>query len=114
MLDRYGDAYTASPWLCFSDGEKTRWCQPDGLLLFPRLRRGIVCEIKYSHTERAWWQVRRLYIPVLQVLLPHIEFRALEIVKWFDPDVRFPEATAFCENPEDAPASAFGIHLIRP
>lgn len=114
LKERYGQPYIPSPWLCFSEDGRVRWCQPDGLLLYPRLNRGIILEIKYSHTPRAWWQVRKLYTPVLQKLMPGIEFRACEIVKWFDPAVVFPEPTAFTDDPALMGADAFGIHIWTP
>jgi len=114
LAQRYGGSYMPSPWLCFSTLGDVRWCQPDGLLVYPKLRRVVVVEIKYSHTARAWWQVRKLYIPVLEKLFPGYDFRAVELVKWFDPDVTFPEATAFCPDPALVGSDHFGIHLWTP
>ena len=112
----YPQQYVASPWLCFTTGEgKQRWCQPDGLLI--DAERGVVTcvEVKYSHTERAWWQVRQLYFPVLALLFPaHLwRLQACEVVKWFDGTIFFPEPTEL--TPEvSRPSDIFRIHIYRP
>jgi len=90
---RYGNFYLPSPWLKFFAEGKWRWCQPDGLLFRPDAGRIIIVECKYQHTADAWWQVRHLYQPVLEHMLPRTlwTYEVCEVVKWYDPAVVFPE-----------------------
>lgn len=113
----YGDRYIPSPWLrFFPAGEKAqwRWCQPDGILIdLPRGRITIV-EVKYQHTADAWWQVRHLYLPVLQVMFPasHWEFDFCEVVKWYDPATLFPEKVVLAQEVSMRHPS-FKVHIWR-
>lgn len=57
-------SYVVGPWFSFVDAFGKRWCQPDGLL-----HRGdhiLVVEIKSTFSSDAWWQLERLYRPVLE------------------------------------------------
>jgi hypothetical protein len=114
LLDRFPAHFIPGPWLCFRcDSGQLRWCQPDGILLDIANGRCIVIEIKYHHTGDAWWQLWRLYIPVLQVLLPGFTFSAVEIVKWFDPSVYFPATIMAADPSREIPAPYTGIHILR-
>lgn len=117
LLELLPDTYVPSPWLHFlAEGEERwRWCQPDGLIV--NAERGIITcvEVKYSHTADAWWQIRKLYLPVLAALFPADlwELQAVEVVKWFDPAVRFPEAIEMASE-LDRPSRKFKVHIFRP
>lgn len=117
MLDQFRDFYLPSPWLHFreEDSEQFRWCQPDGVLL--DVARGVIhiIEIKYSHTSDAWWQVRKLYLPVLSRIFPPSlwRFEVGEIVKWYDPDICFPESVQLVDNPMKN-SNAFKVHIFNP
>lgn len=80
-------------------------------------QRGVihVVEIKYSHTSDAWWQLRRLYVPVLQRIFPQNlwDFEVCEIVRWFDPAVAFPEPWKLVDNPMKR-SNAVKIHIFNP
>lgn len=78
-------------WIEFKDRKGLRWCQVDALWIDSRKVSCLVCEIKYQHTADAWWQLKHLYVPVLQRALPGYSFGMLEIVHWFDPDTIWPE-----------------------
>lgn len=94
------NTYVASPWFHFSSiAFQDRWCQPDGLDL--DVNRGVatVVEIKLQHTAKAWWQLRSLYEPVVTEWLgKNWSVAILEVCKWFDPDVAFPERVRFTSN----------------
>ena len=111
----YGDRYVSSPWLRFFAEGKWRWCQPDGLLFDPQSGRITIVEVKYQHTSDAWWQVRHLYQPVLQAMFPEKlwTFDACEIVKWYDPDTRFPEKLVLAQE-ISMKHPAFKVHIWRP
>jgi hypothetical protein len=112
---RYGRAYCPSPWIKFFAEGKWRWCQPDGLLFVPALGKIIIVEIKYQHTTDAWWQVRHLYQPVLEFLMPPRlwKYEVCEVVKWYDPAVVFPESLVLA-NEVDMPHAHFKVHICKP
>jgi hypothetical protein len=58
--------YLPGPWLQFWThlDDRSRVCQPDGIVEFPSSV--LIVEIKSQHCERAWWQLRMLYQPVIE------------------------------------------------
>lgn len=115
----YSDRYMPSQWVRFrssDDGGKIRWCQTDGVLVDPVARILTIVEVKYSHTELAWWQLFRLYLPVLERLFDGYgyEFRCVEVCKWFDPAVRCPVQPRLREHLEDVKAGEFAVHIFNP
>lgn len=116
--ERFEGAYLPSPWITFAcaDGH-VRWCQPDGLLF--NLRAGVITliEVKYQHTSDAWWQLRKLYQPVLGALFPSDlwSIQCLEVVKWYDPAVVWPEPLRLVDKPAPLPqTSASCVHIWKP
>lgn len=112
---RFEWRYVASPWIKFWDGHKWRWCQPDGLIFDPTQGRITIVEVKYQHTADAWWQIRHLYQPVLEHMLPSRlwKYDVCEIVKWFDPAIVFPEKIVLANEP-DMRHSDFKVHIWKP
>lgn len=104
------------PWLRFAASHVPyeRWCQPDGLLIDVDAGLVVVVEVKHHHTAEAWWQLERLYRPVLRTLFPEQLWRIelLEVVRWFDPAVLFPCPVVLVEKPMLIPAGKFGVHII--
>lgn len=100
------------PWINFkSSGDKLRYCQPDALLIDTAGKSIVIFEIKLQHTAQAWWQVRKLYEPVLERIYSGFSFTAIEVVKWFDAHQTFPETFYYAENPFDLQLSRFGVHI---
>lgn len=86
----YDVDYRAHPALVFEDRRGYRRAIPDGILKLGRTL--VVVEIKLTHCERAWWQLRRLYIPLLSRLTHEdVIVRGVEICMNFDPDLRWPD-----------------------
>lgn len=58
------------PWLKFEVGGNTRWAQPDWLGF--NVLQGViyVVEMKLTRVPDAWWQLNRLYIPLLEKVFP--------------------------------------------
>ena len=108
--------YLPGPWIIYLVGGQPFWCQPDGLHF--DIPRGIVTivEIKLSHTSDAQRQLRGVYEPVIRRMFPRPSWgvRLIEVTKWFDPDVRFPEPTAMCADPFAHSGPAIGVHILRP
>lgn len=71
-------------------------------------------EFKYQHTIDAWTQLRLLYEPVIQVLLPELRISVLEIVKWYDCDVAFPEPVRLVSDIATFDGLGFGVHIYKP
>lgn len=88
LLARYGALYRRSPFVHFDDSSGARTCIPDGLLVLNA--RPIVIEIKSQHMPEAWWQLRRLYGPVLGKYFGEPPL-LLEICRSYDPQMPFPE-----------------------
>lgn len=115
FCQRY-DCYLRSPWLVFRSrtSPQLQWCQPDGLLFVPERRTIIICEIKLKHTPDAYWQVKNLYEPVLRAIFKgrSWSFRALEIVKWYDPLSYFPVDPQLVQDPLLTPrGEGMGVHI---
>jgi hypothetical protein len=108
--------YLPSPWIVFLSGGKPYWCQPDGLHFAFDSGVITVIEVKNSHTSEAYRQLRCVYAPVLARMFPPRlwTLRLVELVKWYDPDVDFPETTVMCPDPFAHRFDAIGVHIWHP
>lgn len=115
LLDLYGDRYLESPWFRFWVEGRPRWCQPDGLLFDFSAGRITIIEVKYQHTLKAWYQIKKLYLPVLQTLFPsHLwRFNYCEIVRWYDPNTVFPEPVLLTHDIAQV-SQSFQVHIWKP
>lgn len=105
--------YMPGPWIVFMEegSARKRWSQPDALILDFVRGRCTTVEIKLKHTDRAWWQVRKQYEPLLRYLLgQYWQFAALEVAQWIDPHTPFPEAIHWTQSPAEVPIEAFGVY----
>lgn len=107
--------YAPSMWIAYSvtNEGKLHWAQPDGLLI--DLSRGliIVLEIKIRHTTDAWWQLRKLYEPLIRKIFGSAwRYAVCEVVRWYDPVVRWPEQLVFAADPASLMANNFGMHIL--
>lgn len=110
------DNYVPSPWVRFlpSGADRWRWCQPDGLFVDVASGRITIVEIKLRHTHHAWWQIRRLYEPVLRHYFgPNWTFSAVEVVRWYDGTVPFPESYVLAPNPREIADGRIGLHISK-
>lgn len=116
LAELYPDRYVSSPWIRFTNVEdnNARWCQPDGLIIDLHAGEIVIVEVKYQHTSDAWWQLEKLYKPVLKVLFPPKlwSLRCVEVVKWFDPMTNFPVPTKMSERPTGV--GDFSVHIWKP
>ncbi len=89
--------FVPSPWIEFHDHHGRRICQPDalGFLETPSGPVATIFEIKLSHTIMAYWQLRRLYEPVLRQMFPSYRVRVCEVTRLFDPSIPWPEDIEF-------------------
>lgn len=102
---RYEGNYGPSQWISFKCGRgfDVRWAQPDGLLL--NFDAALICivEIKIRHSERAWWQLRQLYEPLVSFLFPSWRVALCEVCRSYDPAVAWPEPVRFGEPAKAEP-----------
>lgn len=108
-----GIEYVRSPWLCYKslgNNGKLSYCQPDGIILQRDALRGVIVEIKLQHTSEAYFQTRHLYQPVLEKIFPEFTFSVLEVTKWLDPHIKFPEPFIHAESLLHFDAK-FGVHI---
>lgn len=98
FLTRNVPGFRQQPWFKFvAENGNLRWCQPDGIL--PLDRYGVVVfEVKVTFTSDAWWQLRKLYEPVLKRALGVDRVVPCLVCKNFDPAVPFPERYVHLTN----------------
>lgn len=115
MLRRYRKFYINNVWFKYFDGDRARWCQPDGLMIDAGQGQIIIVEVKYQHTGDAWWQLHKLYLPVVRNFFGETwTYRCVEIVRWYEATVYFP-GSKLCERIHFAPALPFtGVHICTP
>lgn len=99
------------PEFRYHDSKGPRICFPDAILKLQD--RVVVFEIKIAHTADSWWQLEKLYRPVVAAwsMLP---VQVIEVVKSFDAAVQFPTTVHFITDIESwvrAPESIplFGV-----
>lgn len=111
------ELYLPGPWIRFicANEQKSRWCQPDGLLFNFASGLLTIVEMKYSHTADSWWWMQKLYLPVVRSLFPAKlwTFRRCEIVHTFDPGVRFPEPLVRISRLEELDPKRFGVLILK-
>ncbi len=89
----YGIDFRGAPAILYQDRTGCRMAVPDGILKIGNTL--VVIEVKLTHTERAWWQLNRLYLPLLRALVnPGVQCLPVEICRSYDPDVKFPGPSA--------------------
>lgn len=67
------------PWFEFVDRSGFRYAQADWIAF--NFQRGLVCiaEIKLSRVPEAWWQLNKLYKPIVRSIFPDWDIACLEI-----------------------------------
>ncbi len=104
----YGINYDAARSILYEDRTGLRRAIPDGLL-----RIGsdlVIVEIKLSHTEKAWWQLYKLYGPLCSALaVPGTRIRYVEICRSYDPAVQFPRPHVLVNSLHKLPDDRVGV-----
>ena len=113
----FRESYCHGQWIEFQERGIKRWCQVDGIWVDRERKLLTIFEIKYRHTMKAWWQLRRLYSPILWRYLRELgerEFKIAicEVVKVFDPSVEFPEEVSLISNVEEIRPGRFQVIQI--
>jgi hypothetical protein len=118
---RLGGSLVPSPWFCYIDsGLKPRWCQPDFLIFSeaedPKGQREhvlIIGEIKRVFHSDAWWQLERIYRPVVAAAFPTKQCISLCVCRSFDPAIPIPDPPHFISNVREAKAREFNVLVER-
>lgn len=95
----WADRYLRNPRVEFLDDSGRRSCYPDGILYLPD--RIVIFEVKLQHMPEAWWQLKRLYAPVIAECLDvsrRQQIQLIEIVKSYDPQMPFPVEVEIIES----------------
>lgn len=114
FLSEYSGRYIGSPWFRFWRRNGTQGlCQPDGLLFSFDKGFIVIVEIKHSHTVDAWFQLTKLYLPVVEAVFPPRLWRysRIEVTKTFDPHERFPEPLRIVSDLEEG--ASLGALVLR-
>jgi hypothetical protein len=116
FFEQRTDFYLRSQWIreVNHDG-KVVWHQTDGLHF--NIPEGIITiiEVKYQHCVEALGQMRR-YQRLIRELFPDWRIRLVEVVKWYDPDVRWVGEFHLCPDAltHDCADEVPGIHILKP
>lgn len=117
LSSTFPGSYKPSPQISFKDMGGWRTCVPDGILVGQGIEPIFVFEVKSQHMPEAWWQLRRLYEPVLRVMYRTRPIVCVEVVRSFDPSMPFPERFTRVEKLlnfiADASGGEFGVHRWR-
>lgn len=92
----------AGPWFRYSNGVKPpRYAQPDWLGF--DFERGFlyIAEIKLTRVTNAWWQLNRLYKPIVQKVFPKWDIVLLEVSTTADV-LMLPEEVKVVHKVQDA------------
>lgn len=115
LLAKYADRYLPGPWFIFHSDNGPRWCQPDGLLIDINTGKLLVVEIKNSITDRAWWWLNDLYVPVVRKAFGvNWDISTVTIVKWFDCKIPLPVKPVMCKDIEHAAPGQNAINIWNP
>lgn len=102
----YNEAYWPHPAMLYQDGSGLRRAIPDGVL---KSGKGVILiEVKYTHCELAWWQLNKLYLPLLTHVYK-VPITCVEICHSYDPEVEFPVAHALVESLHKVPLGITGV-----
>lgn len=108
-----GAELVRGPWYCFGDSSPGRhYCQPDLLVIRGAIT--LVCEIKLRWTVDAWWQLQRLYLPVLRVAHGSGRvFVPVVVCGGYDPALPPPDPAHLIDNLASAEPDKFNILVWR-
>lgn len=99
LKEAFGKDFRPSPWFKYEDFDgNLRWCQPDGIVVTDKMV--VIWEIKVNFSSDAWWQLRKLYEPVIREAYHPPQIALAILCKSFDPAVPFPEKPCALPAPQ--------------
>jgi hypothetical protein len=108
------NGYIPGPYIHFMDRDGARTCQPDGILF--QDSDIFIFEMKYQHMPEAWWQLERLYAPLVRQMYPDKKVSCVEVCRSYDPAMQFPCEIVLIEDLKEwvaRPRKEFGVWLKR-
>lgn len=99
-------------WFEYHDYSGMHYCQLDGLSLDPVSQTAILFEVKLRWCADAWWQLCRLYAPVLRVAFPTTSFIPVVITRTYDPAIVVPSPPVIVSSLAQATAPGSSDRLI--
>lgn len=110
------EMYLPGPWILYVVEGRPFWCQPDGLHFDVQRGHITVCEFKLKHTPDSQRQLRGVYEPVIRRMFqrPAWGVSLVEICKWYDPDVTYPEQHHLIADPFNHFSPLIGVHIWKP
>lgn len=105
---------SSGPWFAYTCSDNKRhYCQPDFLLVDEANSTIVVVEVKIRWTDAAWWQVNKLYLPVLQRVSPHMSLLSVVICRSYDPAIQAPEPITLCSDLMDIKPGRFNVLVYK-
>lgn len=104
------------PHVHFRDGGDHRTVIPDAVLFCdddqgrPQTK---IFEVKRQHMPEAWWQLERLYRPVLQAAFPSHYIACVEVVRTYDSQMPWPEEHVLFNDLKHAVLSSDKIGVLK-
>jgi hypothetical protein len=110
LRENFGPNLLFNLGISFCDDTGRRVAIPDAIV---RLHNALaLIEIKYTHTDFAWWQLRRLYEPLL-FRLTRAPIFLIEVCKSYDPSVVFPESFHYIPDLSPAHLRRSSVHVMQ-
>lgn len=115
-LMRDFSTYLPSPWISFHANGRMFWAQPDGLLFHPQQGIVTLIEIKLHHTDAAYWQLMRKYLPLVRCLFPpHLwRYSLCEVVRWYDPHIKLPARPVLIDTLRSCQPNQYHVMRLSP
>lgn len=114
LASLFGASYQPSPWFKFDTMlQGLRWCQPDGIVYDDKRSACLLIEIKTRSCIEAWWQLHRLYEPVVRMAMRPATIATLMVCKYFDPATPFPDKPRIVADPRER-SEGFSAFVWRP
>lgn len=109
LKEDFGDRVLIQPWFSFLPSVgRQRYCQMDAILDLGGSEYTIL-EVKVRHTPDSWWQLAKLYLPVLRAYKPEAKFRLGTIVGSYDPATPYPAPFELVYSPEAIQPNLVGV-----
>lgn len=91
MKLKHGKNYHSNVWFHYQSHGTWHWCQPDGILVQPELERITIFECKLKHTDRSYYQLMDLYLPVVSAAFGSgFNYFLVEVCCTYDPAIPYP------------------------
>ena len=117
LLQEFKGKYAPSPWFKYFDAgdEKLKYCQLDGVYVDVKRNLIVLVEMKLRHTQAAWWQLQRKYLPVLRhVYGEKYKYALVEVCKWYEGTEPFPVPISLRPSVADARPGKFQVTICKP